>query len=97
MKLGTQLILPDGREATAVYNGLEGVGCKLGLHKTDPKDFEGTSGGLLDDEIPEDFKWEPDVLLRKPWKTCENIGWEADQCVGDECDCKIIRQGGNDE
>ena len=36
MKLGTQIRLPDGREATAVYNNLDGVGIKWGLHDPEP-------------------------------------------------------------
>ena len=40
MKLGTQLRLPDGREATVVYNNLDGVGIKWGLHDPEPGEPE---------------------------------------------------------
>jgi hypothetical protein len=93
MKLGTQLILPDGRDATVVYNSLVGVGCKLGLHNPDPADFEGSSGDWARWEPPEGWPWEPDVLLREPWAGCERTGFAAADCVGRECDCEIMRDG----
>lgn len=68
MKLGTQIRLPDGREATAVYNGLDGVGIMFGLHTPDPADFESR----------EDFKWEPEAMLREPYDSATL------PCVGEE-------------
>lgn len=93
MKLGTQLILPDGREATVVYNSLVGVGCKLGFHDPDPADFDGTNGNLTHADVPEDWPWEPDVLLREPWPGCDRTGFAPADCVGREFDCEIIRDG----
>lgn len=89
-RLGTQLYLPDGRKATVVYNSLIGVGCKLGWHDPDPKDFEGTDGNTVSDGAPDNWPWEPDVLLRTPWPGCEQYGME---CVGREEECKIMRVG----
>ena len=93
MKLGTQLILPDGREATVVYNSLIGVGCKLGLHDPSPADFEGTDGNTVSDGSPDGWEWEPDVLLREPWDGCEGCGFQPEDCVGPEYACEITRVG----
>jgi hypothetical protein len=82
MKLGTHIKMADGRIGTVVYNGLDGVGVKWGIHHPDPKDFEGSSGGLVPWDVPQDFRWWPDAILRDPWAYCEQAGWKAEQCVG---------------
>ena len=87
-RLGTQIRLPDGREATVVYNSLVGVGVKFGLHNPDPKDFDGTDGNTVQSGGPEDFPWEPDALLRKP-EMSERLGMP---CIGEEYE--ITRVGG---
>ena len=85
MKLGTHIRLPDGREATVVFNSLIGVGIKWGLHNPDPADFEGTDGNSVRSDLPyEDWPWEPDALLRKPWWNCREYGFTPEQCVGNE-------------
>ena len=84
MKLGTHIRLPDGREGTAVYNSLIGVGIKWGIHNPDPADFEGTTGNTLHEEPPPNWGWEPDALLRDPWSGCEAHGFAPEACVGDE-------------
>jgi len=94
-RLGTQVRLPDGRDATVVYNGLEGVGVKLGLHDPPETDFEGTSGGCLaNPPLPINWPWRPDLLLRCPWfdgrKCC---GWTREQCICEEADVEILRVG----
>ena len=79
MKLGTKVKLSDGRIGTVVYNSLDGVGIKWGEHNPDPKDFEGTHGGLFESEtVPEDFKWYPDAMLRNPYPSATL------PCVGTE-------------
>jgi hypothetical protein len=88
-KLGTQIKLADGRFATVVYNSLIGVGCKLGLHNPPPEDFEGTTGNTVSENMPKDFAWEPDILLRDPWDGCERCGFKPEQCVGE--DYEIIK------
>ena len=92
-KLGTQIRLPDGREGTVVYNGLDGVGVKWGLHDPSPDEFEGTSGGVVPDAVPvpDDFPWWSDAILRDPWSGCERCGWEVEQCVGEEYE--VLRIG----
>lgn len=82
-KLGTQIRLPDGREATVVYNSLIGVGIKWGLHDPDPQDFEGTDGNTVAGGMPDGWPWEPDALLRKPWDGCERCGFTPEECVGE--------------
>lgn len=97
MRLGTIIELPDGRVGTVVFNSLIGVGIKWGEHKPDPSDFEGTTGGVVamlggaEDEVPTDFEWEPDALLREPWEGFERHGFKLEDCVGEEY--TIIREG----
>jgi len=91
MKLGTQIKLKDGRFATVVYNSLIGVGAKLGLHNPNPADFEGTDGNTVTNGSPDEWEWEPDIILREPWATCEQCGFKPEECVGK--DYEIIREG----
>jgi hypothetical protein len=89
-KLGQHIRLPDGREATTVYNSLEGVGVKWGIHNPDPNDFEGSSGGCVRWDIPEDFEWFPDAMLRSP-----DLQHLFDlECVGEEYE--FIEEGSDD-
>jgi hypothetical protein len=79
MKLGTKVKLPDGRIGTVVYNSLDGVGIKWGEHEPNPKDFEGTHGGLFESEIvPDDFPWFPDAMLRTSYPSASL------PCVGND-------------
>lgn len=65
MKLGTHIKLPDGRIGTVVYNSIAGVGIKWGIHNPNPKDFEGSNGGLVGNcQPPEGFDWFPEAMLR---------------------------------
>ena len=82
-RLGTQVRLPDGREGTVVYNNLDGVGIKWGLHNPKLKDYEGTNP--LFGPAPVDFPWFPDAMLREPYSTADL------PCVGEEYE--IIREG----
>jgi hypothetical protein len=83
MKAGTLIKLADGRFGRVVYNGLDGVGIKFG---TDPVDVEtimrGDSG--LFHNSPDDAelrKWQPEAMLRKPYKQRAPDGLEY---VGDD-------------
>lgn len=91
MKLGTQIRLHDGRKATVIYNSLVGVGIVWGLHDPDPSDFKGTDGNTVSGEIPNDWPWEPEALLRDTHKGCAPSGFTPDQCVGN--DYEITRDG----
>ncbi len=76
MKPGTHIRLPDGRKATVVYNGLDGVGIKWGIHNPDPSIFDGTTGGMFDDvtRLGIDrgtFEWFPDAMLRDPYLSAD--------------------------
>jgi len=88
-RLGTQVRLPDGREATVVYNSLVGVGVRFGLHDPPPEAFDGTDGNTVQDSRPEGFGWEPDALLRKP-TMAERLGMP---CVCDHSEVEITRIG----
>jgi len=77
-RLGTIIQLPDGRIGTTVYHGLDGIGIKWGRHNPPPEDFVGTNGGLFDTDIPEDWPWFPDAMLRDPYPGADL------PCVGTE-------------
>ena len=81
-KLGTHIRFNDGRPATVVFNSLSGVGIKWGFHNPPAEDFKGTTGGLFKADVPDDWPWEPDALLRDPWDGCERSGFTREQCVG---------------
>lgn len=85
MKPGTLVKLPDGREGTVVYHGLDGYGVKWGRHHFDPSAIPANLFG----EAPEDYEWLPDAMLRKPYPSA------AQECVGDEWE--IIREGDDGE
>ena len=59
------------------------VGIKWGKHEVSIDDLVG-SGGVLNDNVPDEYEWEPDALLRSAWNGCERCGWTPDQCVGEE-------------
>lgn len=71
MKLGTHVRLLSGefagQVATLTYRGLDGEGVKLGYHNPDPRDFENTSGNTVADNLPDDWPWYPEVMLRGPY------------------------------
>ena len=97
MKLGTQVRLPDGREGTVVYNSLIGVGIKWGLHRPDPRDFEGTTGNTIDENMPDNWEWQPDALLRDPWDGCNRHGFDPDGCVGSDYEIIFIPEADHAE
>lgn len=88
-RLGTQVRLPDDREATVVFNSLVGVGVKFGLHDPPPEVFARTDGNTMQEGRPKGFEWEPDALLRKP-EMAERLGMP---CVCDESEVEITRIG----
>lgn len=77
MRAGTIVKLPDGREGTVVYNGLDGVGIKWGRHDVTAEDIGGHAN-FNTDEPAEDFKWYPDAMLRDPYQYAEL------DCVGSD-------------
>jgi hypothetical protein len=91
-QLGTHIRLPDGRKATTVYNGLDGVGIKFGIHYPKMEDFEGTNGGMcgivagFENKVPEGFQWYAEAMLREPGLT-ELIGMP---CVCGESEVEIL-------
>lgn len=90
--LGTLVRVPDGRVGTVVYNGLDGVGIKWGIHHPDPADFEGTYGGCVPPSRDmDDFPWVPDAMLRDPYVNPE---WQTEgmEYVGEDCRCEIVEE-----
>ena len=77
MKPGTIVRLPDGREATVVYHGLEGYGIVWGRQSVDVEAIESCTPLFGDGDQPPNVP-EPEALLRKPW------GGEQIGCVGDD-------------
>lgn len=79
MKAGTIIKLPDGREGTVVYNGLDGYGIMFGRV---PVDLDVISGGnpLFGDK-PADWPYTPEAMLRDPVLARH---WPDMECVGDE-------------
>lgn len=72
MRAGTIVRLPDGREGTAVYNGLDGVGIKWGRHLLTPEDLrEIESGGPFTSDAPLGYEWFPDAMLRDAYRGCD--------------------------
>lgn len=88
MKLGTHIRLADGRDGTVVFNSLIGVGIKWGIHYPNPSDFEGSSGNTVHWQMPDDWPWEPDALLREPSEKFpglfEKYGFADSDCVGND-------------
>jgi len=84
MKPGTIIRLPDGREGTVVYRGLEGEGIAFGRHHWDEvatkkatQAFRWNGGDVPDDyDLPV-----AEAYLRDPWPGCERLGME---CVGED-------------
>ena len=69
MKPGTLIRLPDGREGTVVYHGLDGYGIKWGRHRVPVNELNLFKAG---DE------WAPEAMLREPYPGAEL------ECVGEE-------------
>lgn len=72
MRPGTFVRLPDGREGTVVYHGLDGYGIKWGRHTVPLEELNNSTAG---DE------WGPDAMLRNPYPFATENGIE---CVGEE-------------
>jgi len=78
---GTIIEMPDKRRGTIVFNGLTGMGIKFGEYNLTQEDIDLIRmgrGDLFHQDIPPDYKWEPDAMLREP---CEGIDLP---CVGEE-------------
>ena len=82
-RVGTIIELPDGRRGTTVFNGLSGIGIKWDEHDI-PDGAIGGRGDLFDEEVPADYEWMPDAMLREPYENADL------PCVGEEF--KIIKR-----
>lgn len=76
MKPGTIVRLPDGREGTVVYHGLDGYGIVWGRHPVNVEKILGVQP-LFDDGRMADVP-RPEAMLRAPWDGSEL------PCVGDD-------------
>jgi hypothetical protein len=87
--INDQVRLPDGRVGTVSYHGLDGDGIIFGLHNIPLDDLEGTTGGVLEDNLPQDHpsrNWNAEAMLRLP----EHQRFFSLPCVGTEYE--IIRK-----
>jgi len=78
---GTVVVLPDGREGTVVYHGLDGYGIRWGrlpLSQDELAAILNGSGNLLSEGPPEGFSLTPEAMLRAPYPSADL------ECVGDE-------------
>lgn len=80
MRPGTIVRLPDGRDGTVVYHGLDGYGIRWGRHEVDEAALKALlSGGPLSAGATDDaWRWLPEAMLRAP-----RPGSEI-ECVGGE-------------
>ena len=77
MKAGTIVRLPDGREGTVVYHGLDGYGIKWGRHNITLGDLMDSDGNTIQDS-PDVWEWFPDAMLRSQYPSAML------PCVGEE-------------
>jgi hypothetical protein len=79
MKPGTIVRLPDGREGTVVYHGLDGYGIKWGHIRVDEDAMLATQP--LFGPAPADWPWNPGAMLRDPYPgaSLECVGTEYDE------------------
>lgn len=76
MKPGTIIRLPDGREGTVIYHGLDGYGIRWGRIAVEvDKILEMCP---LFGDSPESWEYEPEAMLREPHRSA------ALPCVGNE-------------
>ena len=78
MKPGTIIRLPDGREATVVYHGLDGYGIRWGRIAVDVDEILAMCP--LFGDSPESREYEPEAMLREP---CSSTTTHL-PCVGSE-------------
>jgi len=97
--INDQIRLPDGREGTVCYHGLDGDGIKFGLHDIPLEDLEGTDGGLFvgGANLPANHparQWFAEAMLRSP----DVQKYFKLPCVGEEyeiirkCDHGVVPQ-----
>ena len=80
MKPGTYIRLPDGREGTVVYSGLDGYGIKWGRIRIDLKAIESYCPIFAEQgkDAGADYPFYPDAMLRNPYPSATT------ECVGEE-------------
>lgn len=82
MKPGTVVKLPDGREGTVVYHGLDGYGIRWGVIPIGAREVEhilNGDGNTMQNSPPPDFPADltPEAMLREEYSTHL-------ECVGSE-------------
>lgn len=77
MKPGTFIKLPDGREGTVVYHGLDGYGIQWGRKAVDLQAIM-SRNPLFDNGSDDPNPYGPEAMLRKPYLSADL------ECVGEE-------------
>jgi len=80
MKPGTIVRLPDGREGTLVYRGIDGEGILWGRVALPPADIAEIYSGnpVTGGNAPKGWRWNPDAMLRAPYAGADI------ECVGSD-------------
>lgn len=66
MKAGTIIRLPDGREGTVVYHGLDGYGIQWGRKEVNLEEILRGDGNTMRSSPPVS-DWFPEAMLRDPY------------------------------
>jgi len=82
MKPGTIVRLPDGREGTVVYHGLDGYGIRWGRVGIDSDKI--LQANPLFGDKPVDYEYEPEAMLREDYPSADV------PCVGEKYE--VIRE-----
>ena len=80
MKAGTIVRLPDGREGTVVYHGLDGYGIRWGRIAVTLDDITEAAKGAnpLFGKAPAEYPYSAEAMLREPYPSAEL------ECVGSD-------------
>lgn len=74
--------LPDGREGTVVYHGLDGYGIRWGRLQVDV-DAILAANPVMDDPVPAAHPLVPQAMLREKTEYSAKI-WPGMECVGED-------------
>lgn len=80
-KAGAFIRLPDGREGTVVYHGLDGVGIMFGRIEVDIEALH--NANPVTGERPADWPYDPEAMLREKSEWSAKL-WPGIECVGTE-------------
>ena len=94
MKPGTFVRLPDGREGTVVYHGLDGYGIRWGRIDVNLELLE--SVNPLFGREPDGWPYAPEAMLRDPYHGAQLECVGTSYLFGDELDDDTQRRDASD-